>query len=336
MNTEIEFVQNEDESQLQSTKKINKQRIPAEYVPIKLSSLGKLDAPSIVHIKDYSGKDVLELSLAINNNSKFLRCLVNVINNVIFEGFDCNYLHEHELEEIMLNITGNFISPNIQNFSYPYENEEYNLMDEERKNRIEKGLEKLQVDIPINSINTNPIKSEFKEPITIKYDDLSVQFRLPRVGDYFVAEDYIEEKYIREAQEYVQLEKIGSIEDEDEKEKKFLETPRERLKEYQNYLLARGKDYIIAKQSQLLLRYGSKVLDTVGEKIKHYSKVGMRYWKTYNTYCNTNLQFGVNHDIKMISPITKEEVTRRLQFRPMDFISSDNIPDSGEHIILFG
>ena len=56
MSNEIEFVdKNDDKSQIN-------QRIPAEYIPVKLSSLGKLDAPNTLHVRDYSGRDALELS----------------------------------------------------------------------------------------------------------------------------------------------------------------------------------------------------------------------------------------------------------------------------------
>ncbi len=331
MSNEIEFVdKNDDKSQIN-------QRIPAEYIPVKLSSLGKLDAPNTLHVRDYSGRDALELSLSTTNSNTFLRKLVDVINNLIFEGFDCYYLHESELEEIMLSITGNFISPTIQNYPYPYEKEEYDSMSDERKQGIEKSIEKLQIDIPINSINTLPLKAEFKEPIVIKNkSNLTLHFRLPRVKDYFVAEEYVEEKYFDQAQQYMQLEKITNLEDDTEKEKRFAEFSREILKSYQGYLIARGTDYIAAKQSQLLLKQGSKVLDTIEDKIKCYSEIGMGFWKQYNNLCDSELEFGVDHNIKIISPITNEEVTRRLQFRPMDLISTDHVPDPGEYSILFG
>jgi len=331
MSNEIEFIDKDSD-----TSQVN-QRIPAEYIPVKLSSMGMLDAPNIIHVKDYSGKDALELSLSTTTSNTFLRKLIDVMNNLIFEGFDCNYLHESELEEIMLNITGNFISPIIQNYPYPYEQEEYDSMDADRRNRVETSLESLQIDIPIDSIDTLPLKAEFKEPIIIKNkNNLTVHFRLSRVQDFFVAEEYVEEKYFEQSQHYTQLEKITNLENEEEKEKRLATFPREVLKTYQDYIVQRGTDYIIVKQSQLLLRYGSKVLKTIEEKIQCYSEIGMGFWKQYNALCDEQLQFGVDHNIKMISPITNEEVIRRLQFRPMDLISADNIPDSREYSILFG
>jgi hypothetical protein len=330
---ELEFVQDEEKVESKPTNK----RIPADYIPVKLSSLGKLTAPKVLHIKDYSGKDVLELSLSTKTSATFLRRLVQVIENVMFEGFDCRELHDYELEEIMLNLTGNFLASVIQNYPYPYEEEEYAQLDDARKENIEKGFEHLTVDIPIANIKTNPIASDFKEPISItNKTGLTVQFRLPRVGDYFIAEDYVDSKYLEEAQSYSHIDKIMLIENKDEQQIKLEALSQDELKAYEEYISARGIDYIIAKQAQLLVKYGAKTLETPADKIKYYDKVGVRFWKEYNKLCDDYLKFGVDHNIEMISPITKEKVTRRCQFRPVDFISTDDISESGDYAVLFG
>lgn len=332
MSNEIEFV-NDEPTQTHTVR----QRIPADYIPVKLSSMGRLNAPAILHVRDYSGKDALELSLATQNSNVFFRRLVDVLNNVVFEGFDCAYLHEFELEEILLNITGNFITPTLQGYPYPYTDEEYNSMDDDRKKRIIKGQESLTVDIPIGSIKTVPISADFFEPISITNKaGLEIQFRLPRINDYFVAEDYVEKKYAEQEQNFSYVEKIFAIVNEEERDLKIAAIARETLRDYQKYVSDRGLDYIAAKQSQLIVKYGPKVLDDPEEKIKLYSEISMMYWKEYNRTCDNQLKFGVEHDVKMISPITKEEVTRRCQFRPMDYLSPDDTPNSGEYVVHFG
>lgn len=330
--SDIEFVKDEEQ---QPKRKPVKNRVPSEYIPIKLSSLGKLDAPEVLHVRDYSGEDVL--ILATSNSEQFLPRLIEVLNNVTYEGFDCAYLHEAELEEIMLNILSNFWSSKISDYPYPYTNEEYDSMDDERKERVSKGLENLVIDIPINNLKTTPLDSKFEEPITIKDNDGHlVAFRLPRIQDVFAAREYMEKVYAEQYQKYNYIENIYRIDNSAERERKLSEIDTSILREYEEFTNKRMVTFIKAKQASLLMRHGSKTLSILDEKVKEYPTISTRFWRQFDKFVADNLQFGVQHDVEMISPITKKKVTRRCYFRPVDYVPSHELPDDREYSFVFG
>ena len=82
----------------------NRNNIPAEYVPVKLSSCGKLGLPSVVHIKDYSFDDAVSLSQMTELNAESI--VLNVLNNVCYETIDTNEITIEDAMEIMLTIYG--------------------------------------------------------------------------------------------------------------------------------------------------------------------------------------------------------------------------------------
>ena len=332
MSDNIQFVDKnektvEEKSQRQS-------RIPADYIPVKLSTLGKLDAPAVLHVRDYTGQDILTLSMA--NESNVLRKLIDVLNDIVFEGFDCAYLHEQELEEIMLNVLANFWSPIIHDYPFPYTNEEYESIDEERKTRILKGLEKLTVDISVPNLKTNPIREDFREPIIIKSSNKTVYFSLPRIVHYFKAQEYIESKYEREYQEFHFIDKLSDINDEGQRQNELSKISRDILLKYKEFNDKRSKDYIIAKQAQLIQKIGSKTYESIEDKVKAYSLVTMQMWNKYNSVMDEFLNFGVDHNVEMVSPIDGKLTTRRCLFRPVDVIPSNDSSRSGEYTVLFG
>lgn len=313
----------------------NSQEVPPEYIEVKLSSAGKLSAPPRVHVRDYNGKDLVNLGLS--STEDMLRSLVQVMNNVIWEDVDVKDFHEHEMEEILMNIYANFWTPIIQGYPFPYTQEEWNALDDERKERVKKGIEKFEVDINITEqLNTNPLPDDFKEPIKIAGKDHTVSFILPRVGHYFIAEDYIDNTYAQQDQKFADIDKKVKFNnaETDESKKKYIDPVQ--LREYRDYIRQRNSDYILVKQSQMIHKLDGKKLESLEEKIEAYDHVDMRMWTALNDYLANKLGFGIDKNVTMRSPIDGSIVTRRCRFRPMDFLPSDDLQNTGEYTIQFG
>ena len=110
--------------------------VSSQYIKIKLDSLGRLDAPPILHVKNYTMEDALELSLASEEDS--LEATVLVLNRMIKEDFDVSLLQENELKQILLTVYANFWSNELKDFPYPLIKEDYkdfpkNMRSEERR-----------------------------------------------------------------------------------------------------------------------------------------------------------------------------------------------------------
>lgn len=328
------FIEDE-KKELVTVDRPKKKLPPPEYLPIKLSSNGKLYMPSVLHVRDYTGEDALSLSMATENN--ILDILISLLQNMIWEGIDPMYLHEKELEEIMLNIYVNFWSKYINNYPYPFTDEEFNLLDKDKQERIKSGQESLTIDIDITKLKSNMIKDEFKTPLVIKdKDGTEVHFQLPCIKDFFTTRDYLEKKYKNEIDFYRQLEKDLEYNENvtDDSHKRPIDESQ--LIEYKKYIEQKATDFFRVKQSLLLVKYGNKKLETLQEKLEYYKKVTFKMWNFYNSVLTKYADFGVSHDVEMISPIDKTLVTRRCLFQFVDFIPRDDLQQSEQFTIQFG
>lgn len=323
------FVDQEEEKKEEGTQK-KKDKIPSDYLKIKLSTLGKLNAPSVIHVRDYSGEDALNLSLM--NEDNILDVITGVADNIIYEGLDADYLHEQELQEIMLHIYYNFWGSVITDYPYEYEEQELEEVSEERKNNILKGLETPRVDIPIKSITTNPIPEEFKEPFTLTDNSgKKVTFTLGRIGHIKRAQEYIENKYSAEEQKYGYIKQLL---EEKSSEEVMKTVSYNEIKEYNAYMQKRSIDFAKTQQCQVIQKIGSKKYETLEEKIKAHKEVGLHTWRMYSDFVKS-LNFGVDPAVEVISPITKKPVTRRFQFRFLDFIPSVESQDSSGYTVSY-
>jgi hypothetical protein len=302
--------------------------VPPEYVEVKLSSAGKLGAPHTVHVRDYNGKDLMDLSLTADED--MLRGLVDVLNNLMWEEFDARDFTEQDLQEIMLNVYVNFWSPVIQSYPYPYTEEEWAMLSPDRQDRVRKGLEKLEVDINISEqIETHPLPENFKEPLKIEGGDHRVTFQLPRVGHYFVAEDYIVNKYAWEDQQFADV-------DAKVKADRSNEVDAKRLRDYRGYVKRRNSEYIMAKQAQMITSFDGEAVQGLEDQLLVYPKIDLHMWSSLNGFLENSLQFGVNPNIEMVSPLDGTTVVRRCQFRPVDFLPPLQLQSAGEYTVQFG
>jgi len=311
------------EIQESSGKKI----IPRDYIPIKLNSLGKLHAPAILHVRNYNMEDALQLSLVDEESA--LETTIGILDKMFYESFDPVYLHLDELKEILLTIYTNFWSTTLISFPYPYEDEELEKIEVDLKKKILSGKKDVAVDIPIDFIKTNSIHSNFKEPIKITIKEKEVYFRLSRIKDILDAKKYIEQKYLTQEKEFSNFkEQLESGNDEN--------VPDDIKKRYLGYQKARNFDLVKTIQAQVLIKVFGKKLNTLNEKIKYYTKVGIKFWKAYNDVVEKYATFGINPEIKIKSPLTNEIVIRRFQFRYLDFLRALDIQGHNEYTVSFG
>ena len=296
------FVHEEEEKKVDTTEK--QKKIPADYLPVKLSTIGKLNAPMEVHVRDYSGKDALNLSLMNEENT--LDVITEVADNILWEGIDSGYLHEQELQEIMLHIYYNFWGTAITDYPYPYTEEELeSVADEQRKKAIKEGKEVPRVDVPIKQIQTNPLPKDFKEPFTLTSPSgKKVTFRLSRLKDIRNASKYVDEKYAEEAQRLGRVEEmLGKYRD--DPDNLFQKVSKAEIREYNEYLQHKGVDFAVVQQAQVLEKVGSKKLESLEEKIKAYHEIGLSMWREYGKFVES-LHFGVDPEVKIVSPLTGE------------------------------
>lgn len=339
------FVEKEEEKPVQEKvdKKKNEQP-PNNYLPIKLSSLGKLSAPKKIHVRNYTGSDARELSLSDEDN--ILETLLRILRGMIWEDVNPEDLHEKELEEIMMNIYVNFWSSSFVDYPYPYKQEELESLSTEKRKRIENKDEIPRITIPFSLINTETINEEFKEPINPKIKKKNnligsntVSFILPRVGHVINAKVITQDKFSDQEEKFASLKR--DIEYNSEVDEKNSNAPRRKVDnqqydEYVKYLKNRVAYFNLLTQCQMLHSFNGKKLTTIDDQLEAYQQVDLLYWSVFNDIIDKYAKFGVQESIEVTSPLTGEKVLRRFQFRLLDYIPTLDQEDVSDYDVVFG
>ncbi len=178
-------------------------KIPNEYIPITLPTLGKLSAPKVLHFRDYTMSDALELNVL--DEDERLKALVTVLNNMCYEKFDCSQLHINELMVVLYTIHATFISNRIEKEYYiddmlPDGKEEGQLQHPDNISSVDLFINKFDIKTIDEDEEGNKLKLEFKEPFSF-IDDITknkLTFRLSRVEDLLLAQDHCNEVFEKE------------------------------------------------------------------------------------------------------------------------------------------
>jgi len=311
--------------------------IPADYIPIRLSSNGKLSMPETLHVKDYNGEDALNIATTSASERTMLNGIVRVLESIVYEDIDARKMHEKEAEELLLNVRLNFWDSQME-VEYPYEEDELQYMkDKTLIEKVLKGEHTLTCSVPIKNINPKPLDPKFKEPIVIKTEDHTYKFVLPRIGDYFILQSFVEKKYEKQIQYFSKLEDDLRFNNQIKKFNPDGEKPISvELKEaYLEYVTQRNNDTLAVKQALLITHVDGIALDTTEEKIIAYRSIPFSVWEQIATVME-EYNFGVQPEVKVISPITGKEEIRRFQFRFQDYLSAVHTKKLSKITVQFG
>jgi hypothetical protein len=333
------------------TKVEKKELIPSNYIEVKLDSLGKLSSPKTLHFRNYNMNETLKLSAA--RKSEAHEIIVECLNGMCYEDFDCGQLTEQEIIEILLTIYGTWIDSHIKGLQY-YINLNPTTMNIDDPKNIGR------IDIPVKSLKTIPLDEKFKEPINITIDDTTIKFRLPRFNDFIFANEFIKEKYFAEERQFSDIEdtiqKNNSIR---ENKKNNIEKVKfseellndgnndtvvveeetiidyQSLKSYQNFLKRKSDDFVDILMMQLLIQYNDIVLDTIEKKIEYYNFISFDFWETIET-CIKDFKFGINENITFKSPHYEEPISRMFRFSLEMFLPNNKSKRLERAKISFG
>lgn len=310
------FVHENDEEVIETVEE--SLQIPDKYVEVKLDSMGKFDAPAVLHFRNYTMEDALILTSAREDTDQ-LEKLIKVLNNMVYEDFDCSKLLEKELEEIMLTIYSKFWSKEMKDL--PYYIDETIIDYDEKNDKDNIGY----ASFPISAIHTNIIDMKFKEPVKIKINDIEAGFKMPRVGDVVFAQKFVDEKYLLQDRKFSDLE-ILIQQTRAGKAKNKLDPAF--IKEYEDYLDEKDFEKMKVMSSMMLDSLNGKKLSSVEEKLEAFSSLDLSFWTEINKVIQTYMTFGVSQDVEFKEVKTGGIIKRRFSFQLLDFIpplGSENI-----------
>jgi hypothetical protein len=310
---------------------------PSNYIPIHLASEGLLDAPKILHFRDYTLEDAMELN-PLDDDDK-LNAIIRVLNNMVWEDFDCSKLHMKELSQIVYTLHLNFINQKIEKDYYLDDNlsegsDEGQLDNENNIDSIELPTDAIQV----RNINKNEDGSKrtdkFKEPLIIvdeKTKD-TIGVRLTRIYDVIFAQKYCNDLFSEELKDFKPYkmsllkatknaksnkEKMDIIE-------KIIDNDYESYLEYKNFNDKYTMMYAKVVQASVLLSLNKKKFETIEEKLDTYkNRISMTMWQYYDIKIK-DYDFGIRENVTFFSEKLKKNITRRFLFQFNDFVPDIN------------
>ena len=337
----------EPEVNVEQVKQKIKQKIPNDYIPIKLESNGKLTAPRILHFRDYTMDDALELN--VHDPDDQLKALITVLNNMVFEEFDCSNLHVKELIQILYTIQGTFISSKIEkeyyvNLDLPEGTDEGQLDHPSNTHSIDINISKLKVQNIDETLDGKTREKKFSEPFTLTdtVKKTKMKFRLSRIGDLLFAKEYCDQKYETELFKYRPLKreiyKISQIknkEDRVESLNKVITDNPDDYEEYMKFLNTYDKYYVRIIQALQVVSVNDVVCDTIEKQIEAYkTNISETLWQMYNSI-SVEYNFGLLDEYTFYSEEVGTNITRKFQFEFMDFLPNPDKDYSKRYTVQF-
>jgi hypothetical protein len=330
---------------------------PAGYMPIELSTKGKLLAPAKFHIRNFNTGEILTLSLTEDRDLPMR--VVELLNEMIFEeGVDVAQFHEREVVETMVKLYASFYSPVFRDVAFPIAEEDLqHIRDNNSKAEADRLIEMLvsgkwkpttDIDI-IKNVHTYELDSNFKSTATItnKKTGFTLTFRTPLYGDILLVRAWLKEFFDDDDRE------LSPIRQKLEIREKMLEAYRRgdiadltkvpyvsdaEEQRYQAYAREQAAVAIeVIRALHLVAFDGEDVSDKpISDKMQLTMdpRVDARVTKKLDAYFE-GLQFGIKEEVDMINPITGELCSRRFSFRPAFIIQATQLPESDDYEFVF-
>ena len=333
-----------DKNIVEETEKELEKDIPSSFIEIKLLSNGRIEGiPTVLHFRDYSASDALDLN--VDDDDK-VKAITKVLTRLNYENFDVGDLTVQDVLFILYKLHGTFISPKITRKIYIDDK----IEDVERLNS-EDNLE--EVDIPINTMvyaylgkdyDDNDLPQKIKVPFTIrdKVTDESVSFKFTTLKDMIKAEsyckNYYKDEFIKFAPIRSALSKINKVYDEEKQDKMlddYLAKNEELANEYYDFMKEFAKMIAKIVQAETIVAYNGKEVTDLDEKWNIYKdKLSHSIWEQYTKVVD-DFPFGLKDDIDVFLPSKKEVVHRRVGFQFNDFLQFDKSENTDRCVVEF-
>ena len=334
-----------------NTKITSKVAIPSGYIPIELSTNGKLGVPKVVHVRNFSTGDLVELSLY--NKETLPENVIKVLNNLVYEKVDVSNWPDKIIIELMIKIYTNYFTPIVYDVVFPWSDEDIQFL--ESKNRFEEAMALKSgkwsptLDLDLRTLDTIAIDDTVKSYITIRNratsttSALEVKFlSYPKFGDIITINKAMEERFYEEDKKYARIRQDSELRERYIQEGRNMEliTPLDpgSYLAWQKYELRKSLYLMKAAQALYLTSFNGKDLSnsTLDEKISILDNpefdvnVGKAIEDQYS-----KLNFGINNNVKVKNPITGEFELRRFSFRFMDILQAIQSSKSPEYDIFY-
>lgn len=326
--------------------------VPAGYIPIKLSTEGKIGAPKLFHVRNFKTKDIM--ALALTNEEDLPERVIQLMKDLIYEeDVAVESFHEKEIIETLLLLYHAFYSPTFD-IEFPFNDEDIEFI---KKNKSESAakdnIDSLQnrqwiprtvisIEKDIDTYKLSP-KFSSKAIIKSKNTGFTLGFRLPAYGDALVVKKWIRNTFEKEENFYKKtaqkleiqrnmLERIRKGENIDLDSIPKISQQEE--EEYNNFYIRRASSVVdVIRALHLCVFDGNDVSKESLSKRYEYiqdPRVDEKIARKLDDYFE-NLEFGVKPQVQMYNPITEEVCLRDYSFRLIDILQALQLSKDDEY-----
>jgi hypothetical protein len=303
--------------------------IPPSYREVKLTgSMGKLQAPAILHFRNFTVEE--SLLLAQMSVEEETSVIIQLLNACVWEDFECGLLHIEDAKEIMLNIYGTWWGSIIEVFYYPIDENE----------PMGTGLNRSVAEIPVSAIHIDSLGDGVKDPITLTNPETSqrISFIQPCMIFGQIVSNWIKAKFM--AQE-VKFNDFKWDLRENEKREKAGRTDLIRYNveledEYEAFEREKIAESLRIDRALRIKSVNGVELTSVEEKLKALESVPLDMWYEYRKISDESFSFGVQPEVEFTCSVKHVLIKRRFSFRCMDFVPTVDDRRVSPYAVSFG
>ena len=315
--------------------------VPPGYIEVALSTKGRVGAPAIVHVRNFTVGELLELSLTTDTDLP--RRLIAALNKAIYEDTDVANWHESEIEELLIYVYAEFYKSTLDSVEFPLLEEDYEFVkngpDGEQRCkdlREHKWVPRTSITL-LRDIDPYEVSDDYSPEITIKNKKTGfyVTFSYIKYGDRLLVKDWLDKVYRDEEKQFDAL--VETL-----KHNSSVTDPAKRLpvdpaeKEAYSDFVAK-KLGTLTEVSRLIsvVNYNGQDVSKmdVDEKYKLLSQdARIDYGMIAKLAARQDKQpFGLKPFIHMINPLTNEPCVRRFSFRILSILQAMQLSGSDEY-----
>lgn len=193
-----------------------KLEIPAGYMEIRLSTKGKLGAPEVFHVRNFTTEDLMDLSAT--EQSEIPIQVINCLQGIIWEP-DCDVkkFHENEVVETLFRIYKEYFNTVLVDMPWKMTDEDKEFLKKQfggaqspdYLNRIAAYETEEWVprwDIDLDSFEFYEVPDDIKTNIKASFGNGAVvEYTMPRYGDVILLKEIIDTYFKKEENEFRQV-----------------------------------------------------------------------------------------------------------------------------------
>ena len=315
--------------------------VPPGYIEVALSTKGRVGAPAIVHVRNFTVGELLELSLATDTDLP--RRLIAALNKAIYEDTDVANWHESEIEELLIYIYAEFYKSTLDSVEFPLLEEDYEFVkngpDGEQRCkdlREHKWVPRTSITL-LRDIDPYEVSDDYSPEITIKNKKTGfyVTFSYIKYGDRLLVKDWLDKVYRDEEKQFDALvETLKHNSSVTDPTKRLPVDPAEK-KAYSDFVAKKLGTLTEVSRLISVVNYNGQDVSKmdVDEKYKLLSQdARIDYGMIAKLAARQDKQpFGLKPFIHMVNPLMDEPCVRRFSFRILSILQAMQLSGSDEY-----